>query len=245
MAFYIAKAVVERVGIDLGLQMVSGVVTCARNISGIIGFIKVDDDKSELIHLLKRTDIEVTVVILECIVTELDVDENTPNSVINGLKSLHEVLSWIENELTIIKERVEYNRSLYFLKHWRSYGFTSNIKHIEDFMGILENRKKLLFETIEISNSLKKGHINKSILEGTWIIPGGEDQRDNLLRQLQASKLLGTKPGKNTKVINISNNSLEMSDPSVLDEEFVCDKEEKNKKVTRFRQEPFLARTVI
>ena len=253
MALYIAQAVVERVGIDLGLQVVTGVVTCARNISSLMGFIKTDDDKSELITLLRNTDIEVTVVILECIVSELDVDKRTPNSVVNCLKSLHEILSQIEGELTTIKTRVEYNRALWYLKSFRSYGFTTNITQIESLLTILKNRKELLFETIEIMHALKKGHINKSILEGTWIIPSGVDHKEDILKQLQESRLMAQTYNKKIEHPNkleypklkTSNeldttNKLEISDPSVLDTEFVSTRTRNLKKESNLAQTAFV-----
>ena len=260
MALYIAQAVAERVGIDLGLQVVTGVVTCARNISSLMGFIKTDDDKSELITLLKNTDIELTVVILECIVEELDVDKRTPNSVINCLKSLHEILSRIEGELETIKTRVEYNRSLWYLKSFRSYGFANNITQIESLLTILKNRKELLFETIEIMHALKKGHINKSILEGTWIIPSGVDHKENVLKQLQESKLMTYKTNNKVDCRNTSEtpcileaprkleikdnfktpHALEISDPSVLDTEFVDNRSRNLKKEGMLAQTAFV-----
>jgi hypothetical protein len=181
MALLIAKGVVEKVGIDLGLKLISGASTSAKNISALMGFIQSESNEDKLVMLLKNTDVELTVKILECIISEINVNKKTPNSVINCLKGLHDILNKIENELHIIKLRIEYNKSLYVFKSLRSYNFSSNINKIKNCLSILDNRKKLLFETIEISHSLVKGHINQSILEGSLIFNKQNKERFNKL----------------------------------------------------------------
>lgn len=170
----IGQALMQKVGLELGMKVIKGVTSSAKNISSLLGFIKREDDQTDLMKFLKQTDIEATIKILECIVSELCVDDETPISIINSLKGLHESLVCIETELKEIKHRLEYNRSLYVFKSLRSYGFKSKMKNLSINLDILANRKKLLFETIEISASLEKGHINNSILEGSWMSPGGK-----------------------------------------------------------------------
>jgi len=203
MALLIAKGVVEKVGIDLGFKLINSASTSAQNISALMGFIQSESNEGKLIGLLKSTDIEITVKILECIISEINVNNKTPNSVINCLKGLHEILTKIENELHVIKLRIEYNKSLYILKAFRSYNFISNINKIKNYLLVLENRKKLLFETIEISHSLVKGHINQSILEGSLICT--DKNRKNNILALEKSfnggneKNINYKPNKMTQ----------------------------------------------
>ena len=226
----IGMAIVEKVGVDIGINVVKGVASSAKSISKMLGFIKDDDEHSELVKLLKDTDVEVTVKILECIVLELKVHSKTPASVINALKAVHESLMSIEDELKEIQRRLEYNNSLYVFKAIRSWGFTSRIKNIKAILSTLENRKKLLFETIEISSSLERGHINRSILEGSWLMPTGHDGVTNILGLLEEDK-----PKKNTEtsIVEVKNmHTLENSDISVLDDEF-NDRPSKRKKKRR------------
>ena len=240
----IGQAVMQKVGLDLGMRVIGGVASSAKRISSLLGFIKSEDDKSDLMKYLKKTDIEVTVKILECIVSELCVDDSTPVSVINSLKGLRESLVCIESELKDIKERLQYNRSLYVFKALRSYGFKSKMRNLSDNLDVLANRKKLLFETIEISSSLEKGHINNSILEGSWMLPGGtilhkaENINDSKLLMIKdkntSTNNKSTPESKKTKrnrkarkskkhtvsETNLGYGGLEQSDISVLDDSF-------------------------
>ena len=80
MALLIAKGVVEKVGIDLGLKLISGASTSAKNISALMGFIQSESNEDKLVMLLKNTDVELTVKILECIISEINVNKKTPNN---------------------------------------------------------------------------------------------------------------------------------------------------------------------
>ena len=140
----IGQAVMQKVGLDIGMKVIGGVASSAKQISSLLGFIKSENYQSDLTQFLRKTDIEVTIKILECIVSELRVNNETPVSVINSLKSLHESLVCIENELQDIKRRLQYNKSLYVFKSLRSYGFKSKMKILNDNLEILNNRKKLL-----------------------------------------------------------------------------------------------------
>lgn len=244
----LGQAVIQKVGLDIGMKVIGGVASSAKQISSLLGFIKSENDQSDLTHFLRKTDIEVTIKILECIVSELRVGNETPVSVINSLKSLHESLVCIENELQDIKRRLQYNRSLYVFKSLRSYGFKSKMKNLTDNLDILDNRKKLLFETIEISASLERGHINNSILNGSWISPSGkmlncidndtlskskllmikDENSDSLDRfTTVARKHPKSKPKKSrthrnvTEKKNIGYGGLVQSDISVLDDSFI------------------------
>ena len=122
------------------------------------------------------------------------------------------------------------------------------MKILNDNLEILNNRKKLLFETIEISSSLEKGHINNSILDGSWIPPGGKildgvndenlskskllmikDKNADSLDRFKAGTKKHAKPKrkKSKKKYNVSDKKnigyggLEQSDISVLDNSFV------------------------
>jgi hypothetical protein len=80
------------------------------------------------------------------------------------------------------------------------------MKNLTMKLDVLANRKKLLFETIEISSSLKKGHINNSILEGSWMYPGG--------------KILGTLENGNiseSKLLMIKDKNLDPLDTPMLE----------------------------
>ena len=58
---------------------------------------------------------------------------------------------------------------MYVFPGMRSYTFEDNILNIKDELEILENRRKLLFETLNLSKTLKKGNSNKKIFYESWV----------------------------------------------------------------------------
>jgi hypothetical protein len=216
MALFIAQAI----GIDLGFRIVSGVSSSARNISDLMGFIKKKDKKSDLMSMLENSDVEHNVRVLECVVLELNVTQNTPVSIINCLKSLYRILIKIEDELKVAKERIEYNSSLNYFTRIRSYGFSNTIKRMNKNLEILRIRRTLLYDTLKIKNALSKGNVNnKSLLAGTLLSPGKSQMNKNKqYLSLENNKEIHEENNGESNDENKRKNVI--SDSSILDDEF-------------------------
>jgi hypothetical protein len=151
--------------LDVGIRIVSGVSASAKNIAGLIGFIKEKGYNNEMIKTLENTDIEARINVINLFITELDnINENTPSSLMQCIKNIYNTINDIENELNKIKNRLEYNKSVKFFTYFRTYGFQNSMKRIQKHKVVLEERWNLLRQTLELKQYLKKDHINSQSL---------------------------------------------------------------------------------
>lgn len=153
--------VLGALSLDVGLRIVSGVSSSAKNIAGLMGIIKEKGYNSEMLKTLESTDIEATINVINLFITELDdINDNTPSSLMQCLKNIHESIQHIEGELKKIKERLEYNKTIKYFTYVRTYGFKNSMKRIQKHKLVLEERWNLLRQTLELKKHLKKDHVN-------------------------------------------------------------------------------------
>ena len=164
----ITHEVVKRVGMDITVKILSGLSSSAHGIYGLLYYIQ-NESKTKIGKELEDTDVKTTIKILENFISELDVNENTPETIIFCIKKVHNTLINIENNLKLIYEKIKYNNSLWVLSSMRSYNFNDNIKNIKKELIKLENRRKLLFDTLKLSNTLKKGNDNNKMFFESWV----------------------------------------------------------------------------
>ena len=164
----ITHEVVKRVGMDITVKILSGLSSSAHGIYGLLYYIQ-NESKTKIGKELEDTDVKTTIKILENFISELYINENTPETIIFCIKKVHNTLVNIENNLKLIYEKIKYNNSLWVLSSMRSYNFNTNIKNIKKELIKLENKKKLLFDTLKLSNTLKKGNNNNKIFYESWV----------------------------------------------------------------------------
>ncbi len=160
-----AAIVLGTLSLDVGIKIVSGVSSSAKNIAGLIGFIKDKGYNNEMVKTLENTDIEATINVINLFIIELDnINSNTPSSLMQCIKNIHQTINDVEDELTKIKTRLEYNKSIKFFSYFRTYGFQNSMKRIQKHKLVLEERWNLLRQTLELKQHLKKDHINSESL---------------------------------------------------------------------------------
>jgi hypothetical protein len=160
-----AAIVLGTLSFDVGLRIVSGVSSSAKNIAGLMGFIKEKGYNSEMVKTLENTDIEATINVINLFITELDdINETTPSSLMQCIKNIYQTVNDVENELNKINERLEYNKTVKYFSYVRTFGFKNSMKRIQKFKTVLEERWNLLRQTLELKQHLKKDHINRQSL---------------------------------------------------------------------------------
>ncbi len=149
MAIVLATKMLTGISTEISLQIITSLFTTSKNIVTHVNNIK-SYTNNEIADLLITEDVETKILILENVINELNINNNTSKSIVECINKLHEILTKIENELPLIHDKIIWNESLYILKSFRSYTFTEDVKSVNKYLKILEIRKKLLLDTIKI-----------------------------------------------------------------------------------------------
>lgn len=150
MASYL---LINTMSIDLTLKCISILSSSVQNIFGIVDKFKGHSNDNNSVYIkLKKLDIENDLILINTLLSEINVEKNHSKSLSLCLERLKECVLEIENELKIIDYRVNYNNSLWLFKSVRTYGFENRIKALEVLKENLDNRKNNLFEIIKITN---------------------------------------------------------------------------------------------
>lgn len=188
---YIAGAVIAKnIGIELTLKCISTLTASSHGIYSLLKNIGSTGD-ADITTILKQLDLEVSVKILETLIKDLAFEIRIYHSQTLSLcvQELKNCVEQIESELKTIKNRLDYNNSLWVFKSMRSYGFIDSIKNITIFKSNLENRKRLLFDVLKVNNHLipkysnfSENHLSKSISTSTTFpmitCPNEDDDSD-------------------------------------------------------------------
>lgn len=107
-----------------------------------------------IVVALKEMDIEASVRILEKLIKELNIKHKT-RTLEESLNLLKECIVNIENELSVVHEKMAYNSILKW--KWipfRSYKFNESISKLHMYKRQLDNRTQMLFNIIQTNNDL-------------------------------------------------------------------------------------------
>tara|TARA_B100000963_G_scaffold303858_1_gene277460 strand:+ start:1393 stop:1860 length:468 start_codon:yes stop_codon:yes gene_type:complete len=140
------------------LTLVSGlstdllVQTIKTTSSGIISTIKFISTYNTIdISILKKDletiDLENKINIINKFIEEIESIKNIKESIKSSIKSVHDILEKINNELELIKEDIKYHQTKYF-NSWRSIYCDEKIENIKCHNIILDKRFDLLMKLL-------------------------------------------------------------------------------------------------
>ena len=157
-------ALLGQIGLELTLSCISGFTSAASSIFYITDVVSTyKGENAKIITTILDLDIANSVKVLEQLLNELEITEESSNTLHICIKSLHDVIKQIEHEFSEIQNKLEYNRSLYVFKNLRSCKFNNTIKRLTTLKSILDNRRDLLFRTISMDSVvLKKKEVQES-----------------------------------------------------------------------------------
>lgn len=144
------------------VETLYGASSSAQNIGNIINNIYNYSNNSNIIHTLKKLDIEASVRILELMLKELNVTNNT-KTLETSINLLKKIIIDIENQLAIVYEQMVFNKSLTYFSWARSYSFTTSISKLEELKNQLDNRTRMLIFVLNNTNNLTKETEDKEI----------------------------------------------------------------------------------
>lgn len=148
----VASSVAASLSVSIAICTINTITTTSRNIYSIIDSISNSNvpEKDEAIKLIKKLDLEMTIKIINSLIDEMPENNMKSKTVILCLESLNDVIKQIEDELNKINKLFEYNDNIMIFKRLRSYNCTENFNTLIELKGVLDNRKNLLFKTLQI-----------------------------------------------------------------------------------------------
>ena len=138
---------------SLCIEPICRVTSSAQGIHSVMSNIYSYTTHPDIINSLKKLDIEASVRILEKLIKELNV-KNQTKTFEECLSLLKKCIIDIENELGDIHEKLSYNRSIRYFTFFKSFKFTNSIIRLEELKNQLDNRTKMLFLILNNSNNL-------------------------------------------------------------------------------------------
>ena len=135
--------------ISLSAAAMNSINTVSTSVFGLLGYIQLTKNANtdELCIFLERSDVEATIKLLRSVIGEL---KDFSPSLVLAIENINDIMGKIEAELVEIRQKIEYNNSLYVLTNMRSYDCSSNLKNIQTRVAILDKRWKNLFRVIEL-----------------------------------------------------------------------------------------------
>lgn len=144
---------VNTIGIDTTLHYITTLASTTQLICTSIMQIT-EKNHCDISKFIKESDIITDIIILNSLFTELDANKYKSQTFSICIKLLMECITLLQNDIDEVNKRMEYNESLWFFKYSRSYNFNDLIEKINMNKKTLKNRKKMLFEIINLDKSI-------------------------------------------------------------------------------------------
>jgi hypothetical protein len=156
MATYIAGKIISEIGISALIGTASTVTSTTSSVYGLLYKIArySGPGRTQIINSIFELDIENSIRIIDSLLREIPKDKIKSLPVIQSIDSLNEIIKTISGELKVIYERLNYNESLWIAGYWRSYDCSKNIKRLKVYNEILEKRRKILFDVLQIKHEI-------------------------------------------------------------------------------------------
>ena len=136
--------------------LINSITTLSASIYNSIGNLKITKNthQQEIRNILLKTDIEATIRLVQSIIHDIS---NLPahlyfntKFIAISLTNVKDSIANINNELHLIKEKINYNNTLYFFSSMRSYDLFSHLMTLENTITVLDRRCDYLFKCLDL-----------------------------------------------------------------------------------------------
>lgn len=150
---------------NIGLTTIISTLSLINKTSqSIYDLIKSLNDKQDnnINKILIELDLENTIKVINEILINLESVNISSKNILSNIQNIKDIILKIENELLLLHNMVDYNNSIWILKKYRSYDCQNILDNLKLYKSILDNRKKLLTEVLQINNFINN-NINNNI----------------------------------------------------------------------------------
>lgn len=151
---------------NIGLTTIISTLSLINKTSqSIYDLIKSLNDKQDnnINKILIELDLENTIKVINEILINLESVNISSKNILSNIQNIKDIILKIENELLLLHNMVDYNNSIWILKKYRSYDCQNILDNLKLYKSILDNRKKLLTEVLQINNFINNNINNNNI----------------------------------------------------------------------------------
>ena len=144
--------------IGVGAKCITAFTASANGIQVVISNINKFSHINDVTNIIQELDLNNDIIILERLIKEININEQSTNTLRSCISTLTDCIISIEQLLNDIHTKITYNNSLWLFKSFRAYTFNNDIKQLEIFKKVFENRKKMLFSVMDINSKLVRNN---------------------------------------------------------------------------------------
>jgi hypothetical protein len=150
--------VIGALGAHLTFGLISGLSETVKSAYNLISTImqRTSNGAEEIKQFIQKIDVENKIKTAQFLLHEIEITENTPNTIMYCIQSIDEAIKEIVDELDKIYNRMQYNSNLWVGSSIRSYKFQNCMLRLQAKVDKLEDRKKTLINVMSIKDKLHK-----------------------------------------------------------------------------------------
>lgn len=156
---------------SVALSTISAVTAASNGMYTLIGNVvkSTSTGATEIKLLIQRNDLEMRIRMIQFILSELYIDDDSPYSLRYCISKIYDAIKDISDELSKIHYRMQYNDNLWFGSSVRAYGFRNCQTRLEAKIETLEKRYQKLMEVLSIHGFMKKNNELENVLSESII----------------------------------------------------------------------------
>lgn len=139
---------------------------------------------NEIKQIIKERDLEVRIKMMQYLLCEIDINENSPCTLHYCMNSIKSAIKDISNELEKIHYRMQYNNNLWVGGSVRAYGFKNCKLRLKAHIDTLETRYKMLISILSIENKMYRNpELEQTLSQSVMMINEVNNQSASQIRQ--------------------------------------------------------------
>ena len=148
--------VIGAVGAQITFGLISGVTSAANSMYTFCKTVSksTSSGATEVRRIIKETDLEFKVKHAQSLLCELKISENTPHTLRQCVRAIHDSIKDISGELDKIHYRMQYNDNIWIAGSIRSYNFHNCKTRLDSHLKNLDARCDALIKIIPIQSHL-------------------------------------------------------------------------------------------
>lgn len=174
--------IIAGIGTNITLGLISATTNATNNLYTLCTNISetTSTKANDLKHIIKENDLEVRIKIIQYLLCEINVNDNSPCTLNYCIGSIKSAIKDISNELEKIHYRIQYNNNLWFGSSVRAYGFKNCKLRLKSYIDILESRYKMLISILSVENKMYKNPELEDSLSKSVMMTDNTNKTDNV-----------------------------------------------------------------